>query len=188
MRLKIWRGLSPLAQRPAADTCALDRDVAALYAREAPRMRRRLTGRSGPDLASDLVQTAFVRLLGLGGEAIGRIAQPRSYLHRIADNLANDDAKSARRRAEPFTVAADDCELADLDLQAQLEARDLLRRVEQAIARLPGRTREIFLAHRFEDLTYPEIAERMDVSVATVEKHISSALRHLRRAVGDARD
>ncbi|MBB4633430.1 DNA-directed RNA polymerase specialized sigma24 family protein [Sphingosinicella soli] len=42
------------------------------------------------------------------------------------------------------------------------------------------------MAHRFEELTYPEIAARMGVCVKTVEKHISLALRALHRELGKA--
>ncbi|KAB7430036.1 sigma-70 family RNA polymerase sigma factor, partial [Bifidobacterium longum] len=45
---------------------------------------------------------------------------------------------------------------------------------------LPERCREIFLLSRIEGLKYKEIAERLDISVNTVENQISIALRKLR--------
>jgi RNA polymerase sigma-70 factor (ECF subfamily) len=188
VRLRIWRGLSPLIEGAASDAARIDADLSQLYDGEAPYLRKRLARRVDADTAADLVQSAFARFLGMGAARIDGLDQPRACLIRIADNLAKDEAKSARRRAEPLTLDIDDCPVASPDPHSALEARDMLRRIEIAISRLPVRTREIFLAHRFENLTYAEIADRMDLSIKTVEKHISIALRQLYRARGTSRD
>lgn len=160
-----------------------DADVASLYREEAPRLRRMFARRLSPERAADLVQGAFVRLLGLGPTRRGELQQPKAYLTRVAGNLLRDEAKFAFRRSDALHVSADDCDLATGDPHATLEARDMLRRIDAAIDLLPERTREIFMAHRFEDLTYPQIAQRLGVSVKTVEKHISAALQQLHRAL-----
>jgi RNA polymerase sigma-70 factor (ECF subfamily) len=71
-----------------------------------------------------------------------------------------------------------------LDPHPQLEARDMLRRLEGAVAKLPLRTREIFLAHRLDGLTYTEIAARTGLSVKGVEKQMSKAIHQVRRVMG----
>ena len=53
------------------------------------------------------------------------------------------------------------------------------------IRALPPRTRDAFLLHRFEDLTYRQIAGRLGVSVSMVEKHIAEALRQLKKSRDD---
>lgn len=175
LRLKIWQRLEAASDRGNAD-------IALLYEREAPRMRQRLRLRFAPEKAADIVQTAFERMLGLGAERLQTIEQPRAYLYRIARNLASDLGKSAANRLEE---QSEEEWAAPGDPHAALEARDFLRRIEVAIAALPDRTREIFMAHRFENLTYSEIAARHRISVSSVEKEIMSALRELHRAVGD---
>lgn len=184
MRLKIWHGVRAAVDGLASAGSAGQSDIALLYETEAPRLRRRLARRLSPEKAADLVQSAFVRLLRLGSDRLAELEHPGAYLARTADNLVRDDAKVAGRRSENGHVDVDDCALPGPDLFASLEARDMLRRIEAAINELPDRTREIFMAHRFEDLTYPQIARRMGVSVKTVEKHISLALRELHRCVG----
>ena len=67
------------------------------------------------------------------------------------------------------------------DVQAQLETRDTLRRLEAAVARMKPRTRTIFLAHRIEGLSYAEIAERFGLSVKGVEKQMSKAIAQIDR-------
>ncbi len=181
VRLRLWRGAGLVAEGSAG--AAHGNDIADLYENEAPRLRRRLARRVSPDKASDLVQTAFLRLLRLGSDRLAELDQPQAYMARVADNLAKDEAKLAARRSEGLHEDVDRCEIADSDPHAVLEARDMLRRIEAAIPLLPERTREIFMAHRFEDLTYLEIAQRMGISVKTVEKHISLALRALHRSL-----
>ena len=186
LRLRVWRGNSLVVDRGGSGARAIDREMALLYEHEAPRLKRRLARRASPEKAGDLVQSAFLRLLGLGPERLAHIDQPRAYLNRIADNLAKDDNKSAVRRCESLHLDIATCATAAPDPLAALEARDMLRRIEAAITRLPDRTREIFMAHRFEDLTYNEIADRLGLSVKTVEKHISLALRELHGSLDTA--
>lgn len=158
-------------------------DVASLYREEAPRLRRYFSRRLASDRVADLVQTAFVRMLGLTPEKQAALDEPGAYLSRVAGNLVKDDAKFAQRHCEACHVSLEEGALAANDPVALLESRDMLARVDAAIVALPLRTREIFMAHRFEDMTYPQIAERVGVSIKTVEKHISLALRELRRAL-----
>ncbi len=67
---------------------------------------------------------------------------------------------------------------------AQLEAEDLQQQINQAIDDLPERCRMIFLLSRFEDMSYKEIAQKLDISVKTVENQISKALKILRTVLG----
>lgn len=182
MRLKIWSRLGTAADGASAATQAIDADLALLYEREEPRLRGWLAQRLGPDKAADFAQTAFARMLGLGPDQRAALRYPRAYLYRVARNLAINHVKSAAVRLER---AETEDEQVSGDPHAALEARDMLRRVEAAITVLPDRTREIFMAHRFEDLTYGQIAERMGISIKTVEKHMGLALRELHRAVKD---
>jgi len=48
-----------------------------------------------------------------------------------------------------------------------------------AIDAMPPKRREVFLLHRVDDLTYAQIARRLDVSIKTVEKHFALAMRQL---------
>lgn len=181
MRLRIWGKLDPAADGPASGA-AVDSDLALLYRNEAPRMRRWLSARFTPDKAADFVQTTFVRMLRLGADRLEAIEHPRAYLYRAADNLATDHLRSGEHRldhqsSEDFSGSSDP--------HVALEARDLLRRIEAAIPELPDRTREIFMAHRFEDLTYRQIADRLGITTKVVEYHIKVAMRELHRAVSE---
>jgi DNA-directed RNA polymerase specialized sigma subunit, sigma24 homolog len=60
-----------------------------------------------------------------------------------------------------------------------------IRRVERAIARLPKRTREVFMMHRFDDLGYDRIAHRLGISKKAVEREMVRGLRAIRKARED---
>ena len=80
-------------------------------------------------------------------------------------------------------VVADDAVMPSVDPHKHLESRDMLRRVEAAMLRLPDKTRQIFIAHRIEGLSYAEIAEQTGLSVKGVEKQMSKALVALDRLI-----
>lgn len=60
-----------------------------------------------------------------------------------------------------------------------------IARIEWAIARLPKRTREVFMMHRFDDLRYDRIAHRLGISEKAVEREIVRTLRAIRKARED---
>ena len=62
-----------------------------------------------------------------------------------------------------------------------MEEMEWKARLEDAIASLPERPRIVFLMSRLEDLSYQEIADRLYISIKTVETHMVTALKHLRQ-------
>lgn len=57
--------------------------------------------------------------------------------------------------------------------------------IEAAILSLPPVTREIFVLHRFDDLSYDRIGMRLGIGADEVEAHIAAALIHLCRELDD---
>ena len=56
---------------------------------------------------------------------------------------------------------------------------ELRRRYEKAFAAMPRKQREVFLAHRLDNMSYLKIAERTGLTVRQVERHIAKALYKL---------
>lgn len=133
-----------------------------------------------PEDSEDLVQEAFVRLhrfMDSGQEA----RQPEALLVTTVRNLAVDASRRDRRehRADFVDEPIEDLPLIDLTPSPDetLLAEQRLRHIVQTLdTKLSARTREIFLLHRLEGFTYEEIAQRMQMSVRTVEKHIARAV------------
>ncbi|MFC1225091.1 RNA polymerase sigma-70 factor [Pedobacter sp. BG31] len=66
-----------------------------------------------------------------------------------------------------------------------LEARELERIIDEKINQLPEKCREVFILSRKEHLSHQHIADRLGISVSTVEKHIGKALRIVRTHLDD---
>lgn len=142
---------------------------------ERRRLLRYLGRRAGADHAPDLVQEVFAR--AAGSRQAGALANPAAFLTRIARNLLIDRAR--RRQANnvilfPLDEARDEVVQPEQDIA--LQASDLQRAYEQAIDRLPEKTRRVFLMSRAENLTYRQISEELGITVATVEYHMMRAI------------
>lgn len=68
--------------------------------------------------------------------------------------------------------------------QIDIESLELM--VEKAINDLPEQCRKVFELSRYEGLKYKEIAQRMGISVKTVESHMANALKTLRLVLKDS--
>ena len=136
------------------------------------RLRRRLRRFTSPDMIDDLLQDALVRVLERGG--LRDLAAPEAYLFRVARNLAIDGIRR-RHRQEAVLLS-----LLATPVETAPPAGEALLLLKEALHALPERCRETVILHRFEGLTYSEIAVRLEVSVKTVEARMSQALVILR--------
>lgn len=157
--------------------------LSVLYRDHGARLRRYFCWRGSASTADDLVQETFVRMAGTFARSSVEIERPRAYLNRVANNLLHEQARFAARRSAALHICDDDVQLAGPDPVAQLEARDMLKRLEAAMAKMKPATREIFMAHRIDGYTYSEIAERTGRSVKSIEKHIAKAIFIVNRAL-----
>jgi hypothetical protein len=60
-----------------------------------------------------------------------------------------------------------------------------LKKLERAMLKLPRSTREIFLAHRLDDMSYLEIADRTGLTVRQIERHMAKAIYRLCKELDD---
>lgn len=156
-----------------------------IYRNERHALMRFITRyRSNPEDAGDVAQEAFLRLAQSEQSRSDRILQPRAFLWQIARNLVRNQAKSAARRGEHLHVAYDDDAVSDANELARLEARDGLARVEAVMRRMKPKTREIFMAHRLDGMSYSEIADRTGMTVWGVEKQMAKAMAMLLKYAG----
>lgn len=135
-----------------------------------------------PQEVADLVQETFRRLFSAKGDGAGLLEAPGAYLAAAARTILKNRARSGVRNRVQAHHSFEDHEIAGPDPHAVLEQRDTIRRVEDAIARLSETTRDVFLMHRFDDLSYSEIARIKGIKIKRVEKHIAKALVAVRKA------
>ena len=62
-----------------------------------------------------------------------------------------------------------------------MEVEELNHFIEEAILSLPDKCRDVFLKSRNEEMSNREIAEQLNLSVRTVDKHLELALKELRK-------
>jgi RNA polymerase sigma-70 factor (ECF subfamily) len=67
----------------------------------------------------------------------------------------------------------------------ELDAKELSKVINKALNSLPDRCREIFKMSRYEGLKYHEIADKLSISIKTVEANMGKALKHFRLYLRD---
>lgn len=66
-----------------------------------------------------------------------------------------------------------------------LFSEEIQRIIDTALNKLPVKTRQIFILNRFQGFSYKEVAEKMNLSLKTIEFHMSKALSQLRLSLKD---
>jgi RNA polymerase sigma-70 factor (ECF subfamily) len=137
---------------------------------------RRLAQRGGPE-PEDLVHDTFARAISTARWR--EIENPAAFAMRILANLALDHFRRSRIVAIEAVADLDALGLVDdrPDPQAQLLARDELRRLALVVAGLPPQCRRVFTLRKVYGLSFQEIAARLGITVSTVEKHLVKGLR-----------
>ncbi|SDA22631.1 RNA polymerase sigma factor [Sphingomonas sp. NFR15] len=159
-----------------------------IYQESRGELLRFLTARVGDRAeAEDLLHDLWLRIQSADA---GPIANGRSYLYRAAQNLVLDRARARQRRLVRETAwseRGDDhtTEPADprADIEAEIAARENAAALAAAMAKLPEKAGLVFRLHKIDGLRHAEIAARLGISRSGVEKHIATAMTHLRRAL-----
>lgn len=153
----------------------------AILAEQRPRLAGFFRRNAHPQDVADLVQESFRRFFSAKGYFHSG-DKPGAYLAQTARTLLKERARSGARRQSSAHHSFEEEDVAGPDPHQALEARDLLRRAEEALAGLDCTTRDVFLMHRVENLSYSEIARIKGIRVKRVEKLISKAVTAIRKA------
>lgn len=131
----------------------------------------------------DIAQEVFVELWRKHSE-LDIHTSLRAYLRRAAVNRALNYLKTSRRfvldEPENSPHAAD---TSTRDITRKLEQESLEDALHAAIETLPEKCRVVFSLSRFEQVSHREIAERLGISVKTIENQITKAMKMLREAL-----
>lgn len=129
------------------------------------------------DKAQSLVQECFVKLWENRSD-VERIKNLSSYLSFMVRNQCIDYLRKIKAQENNSEIVAiDNSENKSEEL---LLAFDFEERLVVALSMLPQRSREAFEYSRFENLSYKEIAEKMNISVKGVEALVGRSLKILR--------
>jgi RNA polymerase sigma-70 factor (ECF subfamily) len=134
------------------------------------------------DLADDVVQETFLRAhLHLDRFDTTRPLGP--WICRIAANLAVNHVRSPRAREEALPEAHGETPAAAPNPLAGVLDAEARRELARALDTLSADQRAVFVLRVFEDLSYKEIAEALEISMGTVMSRLSRARERLREAL-----
>ncbi|MCT4644932.1 MAG: RNA polymerase sigma-70 factor [Carboxylicivirga sp.] len=133
--------------------------------------------------AEEAVQELFIGLWSKGKltEINGSV---KSYLFKSVFNICIDVQRKNKAKQSNEMEVPEGKEIA-MAFNSPLFEEELEKQIENAIALLPEKRRQIFLMSRNEGLSYRQIAEKLAVSEKTVETQISRSLRQLREDLSE---
>lgn len=142
-----------------------------LYRRYSGWLTAVLRRRFDPDQAEDLMHEAYVKLGPY--QAKGEVRHPQGLLLRIAENLAYNQARGARRDRRRTGRLAEVSRCHEPYTEAEQHQALLFKQVVEA---LPQPFQDTFMLSRYSGMTYAEIARHCGVPEKTVESRMSKAL------------
>jgi len=137
------------------------------------------------EVAKDIVQDLFTQLWIKRGE-IKFNSSVKSYLFAMARNncLAFLEKKLVRKRyKEEKTLKLQIEEVKFYQLRGGLKSlieEEYEKVFKKALEKIPKRSSEVFLLCRNQNMKYKEVANKLNISIKTVEKHMTLAMRILR--------
>lgn len=130
------------------------------------------------EACKDIVQEVFLSIWE--NKEVAQITNARVYLFqsvRYRVLMALRKGKITQKHLETIqTVVANTTE-------EELNFKELNKTIEATIKSLPDRCQEVFKLSRMEHLSNPEIAKKLNISIRTVETHISNALKQIRSSL-----
>lgn len=136
------------------------------------------------DAAEEVVQTMFLRLWEKR-HLLDVQTSVKAYLYKCVynDSLNLMKHEQVKNKYQDFTLHTMNTEHESASNKVELS--ELQRQLQNALNTLPEQCRIIFQMSRFEELKYKEIAERLGISIKTVENQMGKALKILRLKLVD---
>jgi RNA polymerase sigma-70 factor (ECF subfamily) len=135
-----------------------------------------------PHLSEDLVQDAFVKFWETKPVLMNNSAAP-GYVARMAVNNALMYLRTKKLQEKRWTEFGAAQPVANNPTEENIDYRESQKKLTTALQKLPPGCREVFILSRYEQMTYKEIAEQLDISIKTVENQILKALKILRESL-----
>jgi RNA polymerase sigma-70 factor (ECF subfamily) len=158
--------------------------IVRLYWRKVFNVAYKFVGRH--DAAEDLTQDIFLKIFK-SLETFDRRANFQTWLISVSRNLCIDYYRSARKERETIDrqVNADDLMPVSTEVapDAALEQRDLAVLLRRALERLPESLRAAVVMRDIQELSYQEIAGRLDLPEGTVKSRINRGRKELARQI-----
>jgi RNA polymerase sigma-70 factor (ECF subfamily) len=131
---------------------------------------------SDAELATDIAQEVFLKVWE---KQFNDYSNIKSLLYK----MAGDTFISYYRKSKTSQSYIESFKLSFIEAHEEdsLELNEMKQAYEKALAKLSEKQRSVFLMSRMEELTYKEIADRLNISVKAVEKRMSQSLALIKK-------
>ena len=181
--------LDALIERCLAGDQVAWEEIVRLHRRKVFNIAYKFVGKH--DLAEDLTQDIFLKLYR-SLDTFDRRANFQTWLISVSRNLCIDHYRSVRKERETINRDVDASTLSpvsrDRSAYAQLELRDRVQLLRAALDMLPPTLRTAVLMRDIQELTYQEIADRLNVPEGTVKSRINRGRTELARQIQRLRE
>ena len=130
--------------------------------------------------AKDLAHRAFMKVWEKR-EAVPEGSNVKALTYRIAHNLSINYIRDHKKFCEEEELQTVESENSDAD--TDIKAAELEAAVIDTINHMPEKSKTVFLMSRYDQLSNNDIAGKLGVSIKTVEAHITTALKLLRKKI-----
>jgi RNA polymerase sigma-70 factor (family 1) len=134
--------------------------------------------------SENLMQEVFLNLWE-NRHKVEKDSSIKSYVFTITYNSAISVIRKKARESEFIEYLKTLQDINEEPVNTELEYNEIVNKLDEIIKELPQRQKEVYLLHKVEGLKYSEIAERLDISVNTIENHMSRALKTIREKLGN---
>lgn len=136
------------------------------------------------DEAEEIVQQVFFKLWERS-ENLSLQGTITAYLYRAVHNESLNYLKHQKVKANHQLYVAYSMKSQADHAPGKMMSKELAHHFHEALNELPEQCRTVFQLSRFEEMKYREIADKLDISVKTVENHMGKALKLLRTKLVD---
>lgn len=132
-----------------------------------------------PELAEELIQEIFVQLW-INRNVFSDVQYPVSYLYSMANRQALKYLKKIASDERILKSIVDYSQSCRNETEEQINLRESVREINDAVAQLPAQRRVIWELSRNEGMSHDQIADKLSISKHTVKNQMVHALKHVR--------
>jgi len=131
-------------------------------------------------ISEDLLQDTFMRIWE-DRERLTVVRDLKAYIFTMVKHRALNSLKRISKEELLIRQMAHQSEAGDRGTESNVQYNELKRNIDRVVRQLPPQQRTVYQMSREEGLRQEEISDRLNVTVATVKKHLTLSLRYIRK-------